>query len=66
MLYCRYCDYYRILSVHPGSDRMKASICEYTNCIFCREVEELDMEYPCNLIENKRKLPKDACGKITA
>lgn len=50
MLYCRYCDYYRILSVHPGSDRMKASICEYTNCIFCGEVEEMDMEYPCGKI----------------
>lgn len=48
MLYCSYCDYHRVLPVHRGKDRIMVSICDYADCVFCGEVENVEMEYPCN------------------
>lgn len=48
MLHCGSCDYFKVLSKHPGSDRIKASKCEYVKCMFYCDVELLE-EYPCNM-----------------
>ena len=67
MLYCCYCDYHSVLSVHPGTDKIKTSRCEYAHCIFYRDVEDMDMEYPCNA-QNMKLCEKSnhECTKITA
>ena len=53
MLHCEYCNYYKVLSVHRNSGEKKTSICEYSSYVFSGEIEDLDMEYPCNSIGKK-------------
>ena len=47
MLSCKYCDYYEEMkkSAEQGSE---VSVCHFTDHLFRKDVEALDMEYPCS------------------
>jgi hypothetical protein len=45
MLSCKYCDYYEeIKTTEQGNE---VSVCHFSNHIFMKDVETMDMEYPC-------------------
>ena len=46
MLYCKYCDYYSEIKTKPENDEMK-SYCELADYVFTSDVEDLEIENPC-------------------
>lgn len=73
MLNCEYCDYYKMLH-HPSDSTKKTAACEFTNFIFTRDVNDLDIEPPCSnmsyqayldRINNKNEKSKGNCIQYT-
>ncbi len=67
MLNCKYCNYFKSASeagealsrfgctnFSMADSGEPTGICDYTGVVFDREIEELDIEYPCNSFEAKR------------
>ncbi|MEL7657135.1 MAG: hypothetical protein AAGU75_14655 [Bacillota bacterium] len=47
MLSCKYCDYYEELKTKSEGGKDKVSVCQFTDFIFTKDVEAMDIEYPC-------------------
>ncbi|MCX7746719.1 MAG: hypothetical protein N2645_07500 [Clostridia bacterium] len=48
MLYCKYCNYLKKVGSRNESQGPSEFICEFTNYVFTEEIEELNIDYPCN------------------
>lgn len=46
MLSCKYCDYYEEMKKTTDHGN-EVSVCHFTDHLFMKDVENLDIEYPC-------------------
>jgi hypothetical protein len=47
MLNCELCNYYKSLQANNEAGSKNSSVCELVNFTFNKDIEELDIEYPC-------------------
>ena len=47
MLSCKYCDYYEEMKTKSENGKDRVSVCQFTDFMFTKDVETLEMEYPC-------------------
>lgn len=58
MLNCNLCDYYREVQNDGKADHGKASFCEFSGFVFNKDLQDLDIEYPCSDISYEQYLSR--------
>ncbi len=60
MLYCKYCNYLKIIESNERQTDKQVYICELAGIIFDCDIELLNIDHPCNsisLLNNVRNIP---------